>query len=67
MLGIINDRLTQRFHDDVLEIAWSAMWNVTDETPINCQRFLDEHGMKYFQRCLTVSISVFFYMLIDFM
>ncbi|RXG69704.1 Protein zer-1-like protein [Armadillidium vulgare] len=53
MLGIINDRLTQRFHDDVLEIAWSAMWNVTDETPINCQRFLDEHGMKYFQRCLT--------------
>ncbi|MCL4119557.1 UNVERIFIED_CONTAM: hypothetical protein GTU68_028694 [Idotea baltica] len=53
MLGIINDRLAQRFHDDVLEIAWSAMWNVTDETPINCQRFLDEQGMKYFQRCLT--------------
>ncbi|ROT86074.1 Protein zer-1 [Penaeus vannamei] len=28
------------------------MWNVTDETPVNCQRFLDGHGMTYFQKCL---------------
>lgn len=52
MLKLINDRLKSRIHDDMLEIAWSAMWNVTDETPINCQRFLDGHGMHCFQRCL---------------
>lgn len=52
MLKLINDRLLRHMHDDMLEIAWSAMWNVTDETPVNCQRFLDGHGMNYFQKCL---------------
>lgn len=52
MLKLISDRLQRQLHDDVLEIAWSAMWNVTDETPINCQRFLDGQGMTYFQKCL---------------
>ncbi|KAK7074095.1 Protein zer-1 [Halocaridina rubra] len=52
MLKLINDRLHRHMHDDILEIAWSAMWNVTDETPINCQRFLDGQGMTYFQKCL---------------
>lgn len=58
MLKLISDRLQHQIHDDMLEIAWSAMWNVTDETPVNCQRFLDGHGMTYFQKCLRVSIVV---------
>ena len=37
--------------DEVLETAWSTMWNVTDETPINCERFLDGGGMHLFLRC----------------
>ena len=37
--------------DDVLEHAWSTMWNVTDETPINCKRFLDGGGMRLFLQC----------------
>ncbi|XP_042228378.1 protein zer-1 homolog isoform X2 [Homarus americanus] len=52
MLRLINDRLNRHMHDDMLEIAWSAMWNVTDETPVNCLRFLDGQGMTYFQKCL---------------
>lgn len=28
------------------------MWNVTDETPKNCERFLDKNGMSLFLRCL---------------
>ena len=27
------------------------MWNVTDETPINCKRFLDGGGMRLFLQC----------------
>jgi Zyg-11 family protein len=34
-----------------METAWSCMWNVTDETPINCQRFLDGGGMQLFLNC----------------
>jgi Zyg-11 family protein len=34
-----------------METAWSTMWNVTDETPINCQRFLDGGGMGLFLQC----------------
>lgn len=55
MLTLINDRLTRKVFDDVMEVAWSTMWNVTDETPRNCKRFLDGHGMAYFLGCLNVS------------
>ncbi|XP_045784158.1 protein zer-1 homolog isoform X2 [Maniola jurtina] len=52
MLHLIADRLDRRLCDDVLEVAWSTMWNVTDETPQNCRRFLENHGMQYFLDCL---------------
>jgi Zyg-11 family protein len=34
-----------------METAWSCMWNVTDETPVNCKRFMDGGGMQLFLRC----------------
>ncbi|XP_073975852.1 protein zer-1 homolog isoform X2 [Rhodnius prolixus] len=52
MLVIIDDRVSRKVCDDVLEVAWSTMWNVTDETAINCKRFLDGNGMRYFLDCL---------------
>lgn len=52
MLSLIKDRLTRSVFDDVMEVAWSTMWNVTDETAINCKRFLEGRGMEYFLRCL---------------
>jgi len=51
MLELIKFRLNTRICDLVMETAWSTMWNVTDETPINCQRFLDGGGMKLFLDC----------------
>ncbi|XP_063235168.1 protein zer-1 homolog isoform X2 [Bacillus rossius redtenbacheri] len=54
MLGLIEDRLARRVCDDVLEVAWSTMWNVTDETAVNCKRFLDGGGMEFFLGCLSV-------------
>jgi Zyg-11 protein homolog len=54
MLNLINDRLSRKVFDDVMEIAWSTMWNVTDETPVNCEKFLDGKGMEYFLGCLRV-------------
>lgn len=55
MLSLICDRLARQVFDDVMEVAWSTMWNVTDETAINCERFLDGRGMEYFLECLQVS------------
>lgn len=55
MLKLICDRLSRRVFDDVMEVAWSTMWNVTDETAINCERFLEGRGMEYFLGCLHVS------------
>ena len=51
MLGLIRDRVNAGNCDDVMETAWSCMWNVTDETPINCKRFLDGGGMQLFLNC----------------
>lgn len=56
MLTLINDRLTRNVFDDVMEVAWSTMWNVTDETAINCERFLDGQGMDFFLWCLRVCL-----------
>jgi hypothetical protein len=55
MLTLIEDRLARKVFDDALEVAWSTMWNVTDETAVNCQRFLDGRGMEFFLGCLNVS------------
>jgi Zyg-11 protein homolog len=57
MLNLINERLNRKAFDDVMEVAWSTMWNVTDETPVNCERFLDGKGMEYFLGCLRVSLT----------
>lgn len=54
MLNLIATRLERSVCDDVLEVAWSTMWNVTDETPANCRRFLENRGMEFFLGCLKV-------------
>lgn len=38
-----------------MEFSWSALWNITDETPDNCQMFLNCSGMSLFLDCLKVS------------
>ena len=62
MLNLINDRLNRKVFDDVMEVAWSTMWNVTDETAINCERFLDGKGMEYFLGCLRVSFVTYYFL-----
>lgn len=57
MLQLIEYRLEGGIFDDVLEVAWSTMWNMTDETPINCLRFLVAKGMRLFLGCVDVRIS----------
>lgn len=41
--------------DQVMEFSWSALWNITDETPDNCEMFLNFNGMKLFLDCLKVA------------
>lgn len=57
MLNLINNRIEIVRCDDVMEVAWSTMWNVTDETPVNCRRFLDNGGMTCFIHCLQVNVE----------
>ena len=38
--------------DDPLKGCWSCLWNVTDETPSNSERFIEQNGVKLFLRCL---------------
>ena len=54
MLLIITEKLEQGNCDDVMETAWSTMWNVTDETPANCERFLEAGGMFLFLKCKVI-------------
>jgi len=51
MLRIITEKFQQGVCDEVMETAWSTMWNVTDETSVNCERFLTGGGMYLFLKC----------------
>ncbi|XP_063424682.1 protein zer-1 homolog [Mytilus trossulus] len=52
MLDTIQNRLNENNCDEIMEMAWSTMWNVTDETAINCDRFMEHNGMSLFIECL---------------
>ncbi|XP_061656348.1 protein zer-1 homolog [Phyllopteryx taeniolatus] len=52
MLNLIRKKLQDRMCDQVMEFSWSALWNITDETPDNCQMFLNCDGMSLFLDCL---------------
>ncbi|XP_041050195.1 protein zer-1 homolog [Carcharodon carcharias] len=52
MLKLIQKKLTDKVCDQVMEFSWSALWNITDETPDNCEMFLNCNGMKLFLECL---------------
>ncbi|XP_053329038.1 protein zer-1 homolog [Spea bombifrons] len=52
MLKLIQKKLQDRMCDQVMEFSWSALWNITDETPDNCEMFLNYSGMKLFLECL---------------
>ncbi|KPP67829.1 protein zer-1-like, partial [Scleropages formosus] len=48
MLNLIQKKLQDKMCDQVMEFSWSALWNITDETPDNCEMFLDSKGMSLF-------------------
>lgn len=52
MLNIITKKIAQNLCDEILETAWSTLWNITDETPVNCQRFLSYNGLETFEECM---------------
>lgn len=52
MMEIIKNKINEVSGDDTLETAWSALWNITDETPVNCQRFLAANGLEAFKNCM---------------
>jgi len=52
MIEIIRTKIAENSCDEILETAWSTLWNITDETPINCQKFLDHQGLEAFESCM---------------
>ena len=50
---VIEKRLkSHSLPDEPLKGCWSCLWNVTDETPANSERFIDRGGVKLFLECL---------------
>ena len=51
MLEIISEKVEQGHCDAVMETAWTTLWNVTDVSRPNCERFLAAGGMFLFLKC----------------
>lgn len=52
MVDIIKGKIERNACDETLETAWSTLWNITDETPNNCDRFLKCGGLEVFEKCV---------------
>lgn len=52
MLWLIAKKLDKDNCDAVLETAWLILWNITDEIPPNCRKFLENNGMESFLSCV---------------
>lgn len=51
--SVIQNRLDNNNEpDDPLKGCWSCLWNVTDETPSNSERFIENGGVELFLKCL---------------
>lgn len=51
MLNLIRKKLDSNICDEIMEVAWSLMWNATDETAPNCERFIGNGGLTMFMKC----------------
>uniref|UniRef100_A0A0K0F7S8 Zyg eleven-related protein 1 (projected from Caenorhabditis elegans ortholog zer-1) n=1 Tax=Strongyloides venezuelensis TaxID=75913 RepID=A0A0K0F7S8_STRVS len=49
ILEQIKKKQLQNQADDIMEVSWSFLWNITDETPLNCERFLKADGLSLFR------------------
>lgn len=54
ILDLVVKRVEAGKCDELMEVAWSLMWNATDETAPNCQKFIEHGGLRIFTQCLTV-------------
>lgn len=53
IMKLIKLKINKKEIDDILEVTWSFLWNITDETPFNCKIFLDNcNGMSIFLDCI---------------
>uniref|UniRef100_F6Y9R7 Protein zer-1 homolog n=1 Tax=Ciona intestinalis TaxID=7719 RepID=F6Y9R7_CIOIN len=51
IVKIIQMRLEANMHDEILEVLWGTLWNVTDETPENSWTFINLGGLQLLQDC----------------
>ncbi|ESO12948.1 hypothetical protein HELRODRAFT_105637 [Helobdella robusta] len=52
ILELIEKKQEENVCDEVMEVSWSFMWNATDESPSNCQKFIENSGLVIFIKCL---------------
>ena len=51
LVQAISKRVQQERHDELIDHAWSSLWNLTDETEVNCERFIELGGVDMFLKC----------------
>lgn len=51
MIDLIEDRLQSETGDEFLDCLWSALWNVTDDTPSNCEDVIEKGILELFKKC----------------
>ncbi|XP_065068620.1 protein zer-1 homolog isoform X2 [Rhopilema esculentum] len=52
ILDVIREKVGNSEIDRILKTCWCCLWNVTDETPENCEIFIYSGGLALFRQCL---------------
>lgn len=48
LLALVRGRITDNNADITLQFTLSALWNLTDESPVTCKIFLEQDGLQLF-------------------
>ncbi|KAI1702118.1 zyg eleven-related protein 1 [Ditylenchus destructor] len=53
ILELIRRKLAAGTCDGVMQLCWTVLCNMTDETPSNSERFVKADGLKLFSQCIS--------------
>ncbi|KAI6176551.1 hypothetical protein M3Y97_00810300 [Aphelenchoides bicaudatus] len=51
VMAHIERKLQKKICDEIVDVSFSFLWNITDETEVNCKLFLQKDGLNLFLRC----------------
>ncbi|XP_068239188.1 uncharacterized protein [Palaemon carinicauda] len=51
--SVVRSGRNLKYYDEMYKFCWAIICQLTDDTPINCERFVASKGLSFIQECLS--------------